>query len=268
MSSQILDWLNTFVTMEQVTKLAISIIIIAIVVIVERVLRSAISRTSNTFKLDTNLENTLKLIVRIVVFVIGTIMILQIFGLDADWLISISAVGGAAIGFASTQTIGNFLAGIYLMISRPFLVNDYVRIGEIEGEVKEITANYTKIYTPTFNIMEIPNRKVLDSVILNFSEGDVIDYTFQIGFPHDVPHRELVNECIIPAIDKFHDKYKEHLPIRPQFGISKMDRLGRQFSVRIHFPERNMDLFYNIQPELLGDIVNRWDRHKNKINKK
>ena len=200
MFSDILEWLNTFVTMDQVTKLVAIIIILGIVIIVDRVVRGTIKRTSNKFKLDTHLENSLNLITRVLVFVIGTIAILQVFGFGADWLISISALGGAAIGFASTQTIGNFLAGIYLMISRPFLVNDYVRVGEIEGEVKEITVNYTKIYTPTFNIMEIPNRKVLDSVILNFSEGDVIDYTFQIGFPHDVSHRELVDKCIIPAI--------------------------------------------------------------------
>jgi hypothetical protein len=41
-----------------------------------------------------------------------------------------------------------------------------------------------------------------------------------------------------------------------------MDRLGREFSIRIHFPERNMDVFYNLQPELLSDIVNRWDTRK------
>lgn len=264
MSSEISDWINTFLTMEQVTKLVVTIIILVLAIIVERIVRGTIIRSSKTFKLDTHLENSLKLIVRVVILTIGVIAILQVFGFGAEWLISVSALGGAAIGFASTQTVGNFLAGIYLMISRPFMVNDYVRIGDIEGEVKEITVNYTKIYTPTFNIMEMPNRKVLDSVILNFSDGDVIDYTFKIGFPHAVPHRVLVDECIIPAIDKFHEKYKKHLPKRPEFGISKMDRLGREFSIRIHFPERNMDVFYNLQPELLGDIVNRWDAHKNK----
>lgn len=104
----------------------------------------------------------------------------------------------------------------------------------------------------------------MDSVILNFSDGDVIDYTFQIGFPHDVPHRELVDECIVPAINQFHENYTSHLPKKPEFGISKMDRLGREFSIRIHFPERDMDLFYNLQPELLGDIVHRWDSRKDK----
>ena len=44
-----------------------------------------------------------------------------------------------------------------------------MKIGDIEGEVREITINYTKIYSPTYNITEIPNRKVLDSTILNYS---------------------------------------------------------------------------------------------------
>lgn len=104
-------------------KIVTTIIILAVAVIVDRVVR-------------------------------GAVAILQVFGWGADWLISVSALGGAAIGFASTQTLGNFLAGIYLMVSRPFMVNDYVRIGDVEGEVREITVNYTKIYTPTFNILQ------------------------------------------------------------------------------------------------------------------
>jgi hypothetical protein len=150
------------------------------------------------------------------------------------------------------------------MLSQPFKVNDYVRIGDIEGEVQEITVNYTKIYTPTFNIVEFPNRRVLDSVIHNFSDGDIIDYSFNLGFPHDVSHQELVEECFIPAINQFHEKYKQFLPKKPEFGLSKMDRLGREFAIRIHFPERNMDIFYNLQPELVGEIVNRWDERKRK----
>jgi small-conductance mechanosensitive channel len=51
--------------------------------------------------------------------------------------------------------------------------------------VKEISINYTKIHTPAYNITEIPNRKVLDSAILNYSgKKDIIDYSLEIGFPH------------------------------------------------------------------------------------
>lgn len=131
-----------------------------------------------------------------------------------EWFVGLSALTGAAIGFASTQTVGNFLAGLYIMISRPFMVGDYVRIGDVEGEVREITINYTKIYTPTCNIMEMPNRKVLDSTILNHStQKNLIDYSFQIGFPHleTITNQELITNCIMPPVEEFYNKYKDLL---------------------------------------------------------
>ena len=261
--STISDWLNNLITSENLVTLVSVLMISVVAIILDRLARRAIVQYSEG-RLDTHIENSLKLLVRIIIFIVALLILLQVFGAQAEWIVSVSALGGAAIGFASTQTVGNFLAGVYLMLSQPFKVNDYVRIGDIEGEVKEITVNYTKIYTPTFNIVEFPNRRVLDSVIHNFSDGDIIDYSFTLGFPHDVSHQELVEECFIPAINRFHEKYEQFLPRKPEFGLSKMDRLGREFSIRIHFPERNMDIFYNLQPELVGEIVNRWDIRKRK----
>lgn len=239
---------------------------LVVIIIVDRIAKRAITKYSQRVSLDKNLENGFKLVSRVIICAVGAIAILQLFGMRADWLISVSALGGAAIGFASTQTIGNLLAGVYIMLSKPFLINDYVRIGDVEGEVKEITVNYTKLYTPTFNIIEVPNRKVLDSTILSYSKGDVIDWTFTIGFPHDIPHRDLIDKCIVPALESFHKKYEQLLPRRPQYGLCSMDRLSRKFSIRVFFPKRKMDAFYNIQPEILGEIINRWDKLRRQDN--
>jgi small-conductance mechanosensitive channel len=255
MSSFFID-LFTIYNLLQVLKV---LAIIIAVIIIDRVFRSSITKYSQKLSLDTNLVNALKLISRIIIFVAGAVAFLQLFGMQADWLISVSALGGAAIGFASTQTVGNLLAGVYIMMSRPFLVNDYVRIGDHEGEVKEITVNYTKLYTPTFNIIEVPNRRVLDSVIVNFSKEDIIDWTFTIGFPHEIPYQELIDKSIIPALEEFYKKYEKLLPRKPEHGLCRMDRLGKDFSIRIFFLEKKMDTFYNLQPEILGDIVRRWD---------
>jgi len=110
--------------------------------------------------LDKHIENIFKVIVRILVFVAAITFILPIFRIDTGVILSLSALSGAAIGFAATQTVGNFLAGLYIMISRPFKVSDYVKIGDVEGQVREITVKYTKIYMPTYNLIEIPNRQV------------------------------------------------------------------------------------------------------------
>ena len=70
---------------------------------------------------------------------VAVIAVLQVLGLGVEWLLSLSAVAGVAVWFASSQTLGNFLTGVYIIVSQPFRIEDYVRIANIEGEVKGIT---------------------------------------------------------------------------------------------------------------------------------
>lgn len=249
--------------MDNLIFIATALLIVLLTIIVDRLVRRAINRYADRLSLEPHASNILKLIFRIIVFSGGLIAFMTLFNIGMDWFFGISALTGAAIGFASTQTVGNFLAGFYLMIARPFMVSDYVKIGDVEGEVREITINYTKIYTPTYNITEIPNRKVLDSIILNYSgKKNIIDYSFPVGFSH---HKKLINselleECIKPTIEKFYKKYNNLLPKKPEASMSKMDRLGREVMIRMFFPEGKSDSFYDIQPELLREILNSWDK--------
>ena len=256
---------SEFLTTENLLLIATSLVIIVAILVADRLIRRAIARYSRRLKLEPHVENIFKLTARIIIAAVGVVALLSLFNVDTTWFVGVSALTGAAIGFASTQTVGNFLAGLYIMISRPFMVRDYVKIGDVEGEVREITINYTKIYTPTYNITEIPNRKVLDSTILNYSgKKDIIDYSFQMGFPHleQMTNKKLIEECIMPAIGKFHHKYKDILPKKPEVSMFKFDRLERAFMIRMFFPEGKIDAFYDIQPELMQNIANSWDTYK------
>jgi len=259
-----LDFSSIF-TFETILTFVISIIIIIGIFLADVIVRKIISRYSERVNLDLHAVNLIKLIARILVFAFGLVALLQYLGIGTDWVLGVSAFSGAAVGFASTQTIENFLAGLYIMITRPFMIRDYVRIGDVEGEVHEITINYTKIYTPTYNITEIPNRRVLDSIIHNYSKKDIIDYSFEMSFPHSdiLTTEELIENCIIPEIEKFYLKHEDLLSKMPEVGMSKMDRFGRYFLVRMFYPEGNVTNFYDIQPDLIKNITNRWDLYKN-----
>jgi len=243
------------------------LIIVVAMLVADRLVRRAISRYAQRLKLAPHVENIFNLIARIVIVAAGMVALLSFLGLPTDWFLGVSALTGAAIGFASTQTVGNFLAGLYIMISRPFMVMDYVKIGNIEGEVREITINYTKIYTPTYNITEIPNRKVLDSIIINYSgKKNIIDYSFEVSFPHleNVTNQELIEECLLPTIEEFYTKHKDILPKKPELSMSKLTRLEKVFLVRMFFPEEKINSFYDVQPELMQDIASNWDVYKAK----
>ena len=66
-----------------------------------------------------------------------------------------------------------------------------------------------------------------------------------------------------PPLKNF-TKNKDLLPKKPELSMSKMDRVERGFMIRMFFPEGNINVFYDIQPELMQNIVNRWDTYKTK----
>ena len=133
------------------------------------------------------------------------------------------------------------------------MVKDYVKIGNVEGQVKEIIINCTKIYTPTYNITEIPNKKVLDKVILNYSgRKDIIDYSFKMGFPHlqNRTNKQLIEDCIKPTIEKFYEKHKGIIPKKPEVSMLSMDMFGREVMIRMFFPEGRINEFYDTNQNL------------------
>ena len=120
-------------------------------------------------------------------------------------MLSVSAIGGAAVGFASQKTIGNFVAGIFLMAARPFKVGNYVQIGTVEGIVSEITINYTKIITSANNIVSVSNLQILDRDITNYlyetpNTKNLYCYTFEIGFDHSSPNRKNNRDYSIKSL--------------------------------------------------------------------
>jgi small-conductance mechanosensitive channel len=76
-----------------------------------KIIRNLISKYSVRIYLDKHAENILRLSARVFVYSIGVVAFLQYLGLGVEWFLGVSALTGAAIGFASTQTLGNFLAG-------------------------------------------------------------------------------------------------------------------------------------------------------------
>ncbi len=259
-----------FFTLENLYLITVSFVVIVVVFIAEGIVKKAIRRFTSRTGLEKHIENMLRLLSRIILYSVGIAFILGLWGLPTEWFVSVSALSGAAIGFASTQTVGNFLAGLYIMVSRPFVVNDYVRIGETEGEVREITLNYVKIYASTYTIIEVPNTVVLNSTIHRLMGDGMIDYSFPISFPEKiwasawVSSTDLFEKILEPAVEGFWDENKESLPRKPELSVSSIGRMERVVTVRTFFPKGKAKLLYDLQPELQRMILDRLDEFRTK----
>jgi small-conductance mechanosensitive channel len=264
------DIYNIFQTLSfDVSRITISLIFLVLSALIYKILSRFLSRIGKRLDFEPHLENSLRLVLRVVTLSVVAAVLLSIHELPTTWFVGASAILGAAIGFGSSQTINNIVAGFYVLISKPFKVKDYVKIDDLEGQVEEISINYTKLYTPSFNLLLVPNIQVMNSRILNCTHEDNIKYTFSFDLPHSVPisNEEIVKYCIEPAIEEFHKKHYSLQLRKPEYYFKSSENFGRSFKIRIFIPKGEAKTLYVLQPELSYTIINRWDSQRKNIPK-
>jgi small-conductance mechanosensitive channel len=244
----------------------IEIIFIAVIAIsIERIVTRYISHFSKKTKLEANTANNLALTFRILILIGAVVAISRAGNFEAEWILSISAIGGAAVGFASQKTIGNFVAGIFLMAARPFKVGNYVRIGTVEGIVSEITINYTKIITSANNIVSVSNLQILDREITNYlyetpNTKNMYCYTFEIGFDHSVPTNK-----IIEIFNQVLEKYSKDMPTIPNYVLLRSAAFERIYLIYLYVSDPEQ--IFSLRPKIAEEVFQRWDEERAKLKK-
>lgn len=242
--------------------IAIWLIIVATVaIIVERIASRWINRFIAKADLPPHTGNALLLTARLIILVGTLITVLRLGGVSSDIIVAFSALSGAAIGFASSQTIGNILAGFFILISRPFRTGDYVRVDGVEGIVKEMSINYTKILTIANNVVWVSNRRMLDKDIVNFryvgEESSLFGYGIGFEFDHSLP-AEKVGEIL----DRVVEDYAKELPRKPEYALLKFTTFSRNYMFYVYVKDPR-DVF-RLQPRIVRDVTVLWDKAKKK----
>jgi small-conductance mechanosensitive channel/CRP-like cAMP-binding protein len=104
--------------------------------------------------------------------VIGIFVLVATFVFQ-DKLLTTSAVGAVVVGFALQDTLGNAFAGLAIQSEKPFRIGNWIRVGEFEGRVAEVTWRATKLRTKMGNFVVVPNNEISKHAIVNYSEPAV-----------------------------------------------------------------------------------------------
>jgi small-conductance mechanosensitive channel/CRP-like cAMP-binding protein len=81
-----------------------------------------------------------------------------------------AAAGAVVLGLALQDTLGNAIAGLALQADQPYKVGDWIRVGEHEGRVTQISWRSTVLRTRDSTLVGLPNSSIADGAIVNFSE--------------------------------------------------------------------------------------------------
>ena len=244
-------------------RFGITAITIIVIYLSYKTILNVLKRRGKDLGLEPHVINALRLIVRVISTIVASTAILTIFDLPTDLFVGTSALLGAALGFGSSQTINNVVAGFYVLLSQPFKVKDYVKIGDLEGQVEEIAINYTNLYTPTFNLLKVPNTQVMNSRILNLTHEGVIKYTFTIGFSHEFTEEDIMMKVIAPAIEEFSKVCGKDGVRTSEAYLDTASRLEKVYLIRMFIPKGEASALYRLQPQLMQFIMRKFDALKN-----
>ncbi|MCC6337916.1 MAG: mechanosensitive ion channel family protein [Myxococcales bacterium] len=206
--------------------------------------------------------------------------------LDVTTLIGTSAVLSLVLGLALQDTLGNLFAGLSLQLERPFQVGDYIRVGEHEGRVAQVSWRSTRIETSRAEAISLPNNVIAKEHLINYSSGGqpvAIEVTIGASYAaapnfvkaeiletlrgaplvlNDPPPAVAVSafgDSAVTYLVRFYVKdYSAALRARDQVLSQVWYRFGRD-GIEIPFPQRVVHLHQpgGSSPTLARDLLTR-----------
>jgi small conductance mechanosensitive channel len=162
---------------------------------VRRLLRKGLTKAN----VDAALVGFFGTLVYTLVMVFAVLAGLAKFGVQTASFVAVMGAAGFAVGFAMQGSLGNFAAGVMLLVFRPFKVGDYVDAGGTAGTVKEIQLFTTILATPDNVKVIAPNGAVFGATIKNFSGYDTrrVDLVIGIGYDSSIQKAKEIMEDLI-----------------------------------------------------------------------
>jgi small-conductance mechanosensitive channel len=138
--------------------------------------------------LDVGMRESVGVILRYAIVVLGALVILQSAGIDLTSLNVLVGAIGVGLGFGLQNITSNFFSGLILLFERPLRVGDRIEIGGVTGEVREIGARATTLVTDENVATLVPNSQLVSERVTNWSRpGRLTAYLlpFHVSYASD-----------------------------------------------------------------------------------
>lgn len=160
-----------------------------------KLIRKILSKT----KLEGITQKFLMSVIRIVIWLIYVMTLLNMLGVDLTGVIAAFAAAAVAIGLALESSLSNLASGIILVTSHIIKQGDYILVSGVEGTVINIGLLETTILTTDNKTIHIPNLSISNSSLINYSTQPTrrVDFTFGVDYATDV---NLVKKVVVDVM--------------------------------------------------------------------
>jgi small conductance mechanosensitive channel len=167
-------------------KVVVAILIIIAGVYAGRSLGRIFDRSLGRMHLEPPVRLLMVRLLRLLVLGLFLIMALQNLGVELLPLIAGLGVAGAGVALAMQGVLGNVVAGLTIIFTRPFRVGEYISIVGVEGQVESIELFSTRLSHTDRSIVVVPNRKIVGEILHNYGQIRQLGLSVSIGRAEDV----------------------------------------------------------------------------------
>ncbi|MBI5192099.1 MAG: mechanosensitive ion channel family protein [Nitrospirae bacterium] len=196
-------------------------------------------------------------IVKITIIILGVLITLSVLGISIAPLITAMGVGGLAVALALQDTLSNLFAGIHILVEKSVKVGDFVRLesGQ-EGYVDDITWRTTRIRMLPNNMVIIPNNKLSQSIVTNYS---LPDKEMAISIPISVSYNadpDRVEQVLTEEMEKAADEIHEICGTSSSVRFHKLGESSIDFEIVCHI--REYENQKSVQHQILKRVFKRF----------
>jgi len=153
--------------------------------------RGVDSRIENVHEEDATTLDALGLIVKIALWAILSLIILDNLNVEISSLVASLGIGGIAVALALQNILGDLFASLSITFDKPFVIGDFVVVDDFEGDVEDIGLKSTRIRSLSGEELIFSNNDLLNSRIRNYKRLEKRRISFNVGVIYGTPIDKL-----------------------------------------------------------------------------
>lgn len=192
-------WMKQLILM--LPNLFIALILLLVTFYVARQMRRFAEKLLPRISHSAALNNLFATMVQTGTLLLGIFFALNILKLDKTVTTMLAGVGiiGLALGFAFQDIAANFISGVIIAVRKPFGVGDVIETNDYFGTIERINMRTIDLRRVTGELVKVPNRKVFESVMVNFTHYGIrrIDLKMGVSYAEDLERvQKIVKEAV------------------------------------------------------------------------
>jgi len=204
-----------------------AIVVLGIGIIIGRKVGNLIFNICQKRKMDITLSRFFGSCVRIMIIAAAVIVALPRVGIEITPFVAALGAIGLGAGLAMQGLLSNYGAGLSIIITRPFVVGDTIKVQGVAGIVKEVHLAHTVLSNEDNEKITIPNKHIVGEIIHNSQSDSIIELSVGIAYESD-PGQAI--DVIQGALSSLEGVSQER---QPQIGIDQFGDSSIDIAIRI-----------------------------------